>query len=176
MQPTKSAVLAAVPEAEPAVAALRARLDSSAAQGVPAHVTVLYPFVHPDRLGPKVIDALAEAVASAAAFAMSFRQVGWFGEDVLWLAPDPAGPFHALNQAVWDRFPDHPPYGGEIANVVPHLTVGAGQPVAELRAAARAVEPHLPVKARILVADLWLGSAEPDSWHAVASLPLGRDC
>jgi 2'-5' RNA ligase len=121
------------------------------------------------------VGALADAVASVAAFDMSFRQVRWFGEDVLWLAPDPAEPFHALTRAVRDRFPDHPPYSGEIADVVPHLTVGAGQPVAELRAAARAVERHLPVKARILVADLWAGSAEPGSWHAVASLPLGRD-
>jgi len=113
MQPTESAVLAAVPEAEPAVAALRARLDSSAAQGVPAHVTVLYPFVHPDRLGPKVIDALAEAVASAAAFAVSFRQVGWFGYGPL---PGPSSRTCPSERASWS-----PTSGRDRPNPIPGM-------------------------------------------------------
>ena len=43
----ESALLVAVPAAEPAVAAHRSRLDTSAAVGVPAHITVLYPFLPP---------------------------------------------------------------------------------------------------------------------------------
>ena len=56
-----SAVVVAVPEAEPAVAAHRRRLDRAAGWGVPAHVTVLYPFVPPDRIDHTTIAALAEA-------------------------------------------------------------------------------------------------------------------
>jgi hypothetical protein len=44
---TLSAVVVPVPEAEPRVGALRTALDPSAALGVPAHVTILYPFVAP---------------------------------------------------------------------------------------------------------------------------------
>ena len=48
----ESALLLLVPVAEAAVGAQRARLDSSARDGVPAHVTVLYPFLPPAEIGP----------------------------------------------------------------------------------------------------------------------------
>lgn len=41
----ETAVLLRVPEAEPLVREWRAKGDPSAAHGVPAHVTLLYPFV-----------------------------------------------------------------------------------------------------------------------------------
>jgi hypothetical protein len=41
MGPELSALIVAVPEAEPAVAHLRARLDRSASWGVPAHITLI---------------------------------------------------------------------------------------------------------------------------------------
>jgi hypothetical protein len=46
----QSAVLVPAPEAEPAVSHHRARLDRAAAWGVPAHVTILYPFVAPSAI------------------------------------------------------------------------------------------------------------------------------
>jgi hypothetical protein len=50
MEPAESAVLVLLPEAEIAVASHRAELDAAAGLGVPAHVTVLYPFVPPARI------------------------------------------------------------------------------------------------------------------------------
>ena len=41
----QTALVVAVPSAEPVVARLRASYDVAAAYGVPAHVTVLYPFL-----------------------------------------------------------------------------------------------------------------------------------
>ena len=49
----ESALIIAVPEAEPLVKALRERFDWSAAQGVPAHITILYPFIPPEKLRQK---------------------------------------------------------------------------------------------------------------------------
>ena len=49
----ESAILVPVPEAGPVVGRLRARLDRSASRGVPAHVTVLYPFVPPEQSPPR---------------------------------------------------------------------------------------------------------------------------
>ena len=48
---SESAVLVPFPEAERVVSPYRARLDGAAALGVPAHVTVLYPFVPPPATG-----------------------------------------------------------------------------------------------------------------------------
>ena len=106
---TDSAVVVLVPEAERLVGRFRADLDVAAALGVPAHVTVLAPFVPPALIDDKVITELAAAVGSVGSFEVTFAQVGWFDQNVLWLAPEPAEQFRALTRAVCERFPDYPP-------------------------------------------------------------------
>lgn len=173
--PMHSAVLVAVPEAEPVVARHRARLDRAAAEGVPAHVTVMYPFVAPPAITQAEISLLASAVGSIAAFGCNFRRTGWFEDRVLWLAPEPDGPFRALTDAVTAAFPGYLPYGGVFSSILPHLTVG-DQPEGgpdELRAAEADVLPALPISARISQAWLMTGGAAAGSWRPIATLPLG---
>jgi 2'-5' RNA ligase len=172
VQPTESAVLVRIPEAEPLVGRFRADLDVAASLGVPAHVTVIFPFVAPDLIDDAVIGALAEAVGSVSAFTATFKRVAWFERTVMWLAPEPAEPFLALTNAVWQRFPSCPPYGGVHQHVVPHLTVGIDHPADVLESAARAVEPGLPITGSVTAAVLMRGSNEPRSWGVVAELPL----
>ena len=69
--PSESCLLVPVPDAEPAVGRLRGRLDRAAAWGVPAHVTILYPFVLPDAITSEVIDLAAAAIASGLAWIAS---------------------------------------------------------------------------------------------------------
>lgn len=173
MQPTDSAVLVLVPEAEAVVASHRAGLDPAAALGVPAHVTVLYPFVPPERTDEAVISAVAAAVGSVAAFGVTFRRLSWFDRSVLWLAPEPSWPFLALTAAVQRAFPGYASYSGAHPEVVPHLTVGQSQPAEALESAARSIGPSLPVTAQVAATVLMHGSLEPDSWRVVAHLPLG---
>jgi len=172
MHATHSAVLVLVPEAESVVGEHRAVLDLAAEQGVPAHVTILFPFVPPERVDDDVLAALADAVKSVAAFDVRFARLRWFNRSVLWLEPDPAEPFAALTTAVRQAFPGYPPYDGAYAEVVHHLTVGQGQPEGLLATAEHAVTPKLPVAARISVVTLMQGSEQPGSWHAIAQLPL----
>ncbi len=152
----------------------RARLDSAAALGVPAHVTVLYPFVPPGAITAGTLELLAAAVASVGEFDCQFPATAWFGPDVLWLAPRPDEPFRALTRAVAAAFPGYRPYGGAYEDAVPHLTVGdrpAGG-VADLRAAEAEVLPALPVAAHVSRVWLMTGADAPDSWRTVAELPL----
>ena len=170
----QSAVLVPVPEAERAVSRHRTRLDRAAAWGVPAHVTILYPFVAPAAMTAATMAALAGAVATVRAFDCRFPAIGWFGQDVLWLAPRPAGPFRALTRAVSAAFPGYLPYGGAYSDPVPHLTVGdrpAGG-AADLRAAETELLRELPVAARISRVWVMTGTAAPGSWRTVAELPL----
>ena len=120
----ESTILVPVPEAEPVVGQLRARLDRAASRGIPAHVTVLYPFVPPGQITSAVLAKAAAAVASVPGFDCRFAATGWFGDQVVWLAPEPASPFRALTAAVHAAFPQCPPFGGAFAEVIPHLTVG----------------------------------------------------
>ena len=105
----------------------------------------------------------------------AFSTCGWFGEDVVWLAPEPAQRFRDLTAAVVERFPGFLPYGGAFEDVVPHLTVGEARlgTLADLRAAEADVRRALPIAARIDHAVLIAGAELPGSWRTVARLPLG---
>lgn len=49
-QPTQTAVVVTIPAADPVVSAHRRALDAAATLGVPAHVTVIFPFAVPAAL------------------------------------------------------------------------------------------------------------------------------
>ena len=89
----ESAVVVVMDAVDPVVAGWRSRYDWSAAAGVPAHVTVLYPFLPLDQVTGDVIDRLAGIVAAEAVFDVTFAAFGRFPGAVLWLEPEPADPF-----------------------------------------------------------------------------------
>lgn len=123
MPAPESVLLIAVPEAEPLVAELRDRYDPVALRGVPAHVTVLFPFKAPAAITDADLELLSGAFRDFAAFDFELANVRSF-PGVWFLAPEPAGAFKALTRAVQARFPDYPPYRGVFGDdSVPHLTV-----------------------------------------------------
>src|SRR5215831_9843437 len=76
----QTALLVPVPAAEPIVGRHRARHDAAARDGVPAHVTVLYPFLPPAGIGESLLASLGRLFAGFAAFEFTLDRVGWFGE------------------------------------------------------------------------------------------------
>jgi 2'-5' RNA ligase len=166
----ESAVLVPFPGLEPVVGSYRRRLDRTAGWGVPPHVTVLYPFVSPP-IGGDVIGRLAEALSDTVAFECVFARTEWFRDDVVWLAPEPSRPFRDLTAAVWRAFPDHPPYGGQFDDVVPHLTVGHDD-LPAMKVASAALATELPVTARVDRVWVMEGTEEPGSWRTVAEVGL----
>jgi 2'-5' RNA ligase len=173
VESTLSAVVVPIPEAEPRVGALRAALDPSAVLGVPAHVTIMFPFVPPARIDDGVLAALGDVFAAAPAFEVGFSKVSWF-EDVVWWSPEPAAPFVALTHAVSSRFGLKPYEGAYGDGVTPHLTIGHGAPIEQLRAAEAEVMAGPPVRAAVRSARLMAGARVPASWTTVAELPLGE--
>jgi len=178
--PPESALLVAVPEAEPVVGAWRDRFDPSARLGVPAHVTILWPFVDPSALSAETHDALLALFARLQPFDVVFPRTARFPEGVVYLAPDPAPRFSELIDAVCARFPDHPPYGGAFETVIPHLTVVdcthgdlCDDAEADLARAERGVAPHLPVAAR--VTEVWLMTSKHGRWRLEERYPLGGE-
>ncbi len=146
----ESALIIAVPEAEPLVRAWRERFDDSAGVGVPAHITILYPFMPPREITPEILAELSDLFARFAAFEFMLPELQRFPE-VLYLAPSPAGPFKVLTQAVVERYPDYPPFGGAYPEVIPHLTIADVDDAGQLDTIEREfMQQHgaqLPVKA-----------------------------
>jgi 2'-5' RNA ligase len=165
----QTGLIAAVAAAEPVVGPARSAYDGSAPYGVPAHVTVLFPFLRHDAVDAAVLAGLGRICASVPAFDVSFAEVRrWPG--VAYLAPDPDPPFRELTRAVAARWPDHQPYGGEFEDVVPHLTIAEGDDEV-LDAAQRMVGAGLPIAARVERVDLI--AFDGSRWASVAAFRLG---
>ena len=158
-----------MPEAEPVVAAHRLRHDSAAAVGVPAHVSILYPFCIVD----DATNALATAICrSFEPFRATFDAVGRFVGEVVWLRPDPSAAFSALIAAFVAAFPDHPPYGGTVPNPIPHLTVADGVEQSVADSLEEVLAPLLPVSTFVDHVTL-LVEDDDQRWSVDRSWPLG---
>jgi 2'-5' RNA ligase len=164
-----------VPEVGPAIEAWRARTcDARSSIGVPAHITVLFPFAPARTLAKDVLADLAGLLARFEPFQYALSEARRFPE-VLYLAPAPREPFVELIEAVVAAYPEYPPYGGVIpgTSIVPHLTIAQGDDEL-LREAESDVSPALPIASEareVLVLE------EIEShwgrWRTRARLPLG---
>ena len=168
----RTALIVTVPESEPAVGTHRYRLDPSARLGVPAHITVLFPFAPARDVSPDMVGRLAEIFGAIPGFEYLLAECRWFGDEVLWLAPKPAEKFRDLTERAYSAFPEYPPYGGEFDEVVPHLTVADHGKKEAMQSAEAAVRALLPIQARATAVTL-IVEDDSGAWRAAASIDLG---
>jgi 2'-5' RNA ligase len=170
----ETALVVLVPEAESLVRPFRDRHDPSAAAGMPAHITLLYPFKAPGDISAAVLGDLRLCFAGFRQFDFSLAAIRQFAGGVLYLAPEPDEPFRRLTLAICERYPETPPYGGRYSNIVPHLTVAdltdgrQFDRVAE--EFARASQGKLPIRATAREAALMERRA--GNWQLRTALPL----
>jgi 2'-5' RNA ligase len=172
-----SAIILPVAAVESLVSRWRCEHDASAAAGVPAHVTVVAPFLASERLTDSLLGELAELLATQAPPQVRFGRTARFAPSgtaagVLYLDPEPARELRELTGAVVARWPEAPPYGGLHAEVIPHLTVAiADEPT--LDTIEREVGGALGhgITATLERAAVYVHSG--NRWREVASLALG---
>jgi 2'-5' RNA ligase len=158
----QSAVIIPVPEAEAVVERYRLEYDPVAVAGVPAHITLIVPWLPPDEIRPEDLAELADVLGSTTAFDFTLNRVSWFGRAVLWLAPDPVEPFVKLTGLLADRF-GTPPYDDEFDEVVPHLTIAHASDGVELDSVAAKIAPALPIACR--AAEVWVMCGDGQVWR-----------
>lgn len=172
--PSESALVVLIPEAEALVGRFRTQYDPSAAFAMPAHVTILYPFKSPGDLTPDVIQRLAGLFSNCPAFTVAFTQWRHF-PNVLYLASMPDEPFRKLTELVSQRFPETPPYGGQFAEIIPHLTVAQVNDPQRLHDITlefqQVAENTLPI--RVNVTEVTLMDNESGIWQIRTRFPLG---
>src|SRR5437899_2601928 len=110
-----------IDEVEPIVSPLRLQCDKSAALGVPAHITLLFPF-YPPQKAESQLGNLAEFFNSVPSFEFSFVEVRRFPR-AAYLHPDQTKRFIGIINRLVQKWPDCKPYGGAFSDIVPHLTV-----------------------------------------------------
>ncbi len=166
----RSALIVEVPEAEPLVQEWRAKHDWSAQHGVPAHITLLFPFVPTEKIDDRLhADLGASSRPIPPSRSPAARRP--LPDEVAWLAPEPAGPFKALIEAISSHYPEYPPYEGIHDEVIPHLTVAEGGTELQDEVDA-ALTPALPIEAEARSVSLFLED-ETEWWNLGERFPLG---
>jgi len=155
--------------------------DFANRRGIPPHVTVLYPFAPATSIDDLLHQELDAHFASFASFGAELTQVAQFDTSV-WLAPRPRDRFLDLLYTTHARFPQFPPYGGQVAEPEPHLTVAelghgdggdAGGGVDEIAELARLrLEPRLPFRFAVTAVTL-LEELADGSWRESRRYELG---
>jgi 2'-5' RNA ligase superfamily len=160
----ESGIIVPVPEAESVVARLRDEHDPVARLGVPAHITLLYPWLPPGE-ATRSIQSLQDLLGDIEAFDFELVSVRQFEKSV-YLQPMPAEAFIDATKRISERWPSHPPYGGAFPDVIPHLTIGDNLDPRTVKEIASSRFP-LPLKAR--AREAWLMTNDESSrWNTVA--------
>jgi hypothetical protein len=115
---SQTALIVAVPEAEQLVNETRNKYDPASMLGVPAHISLLYPFMPPAKVDEKVLQKLESLFASMVPFSYYLDTIRSFPE-TLYIAPEPASEFVRMIQAVTRAFPEYPPMATSMNQLFP---------------------------------------------------------
>jgi 2'-5' RNA ligase len=151
---------------------LRRHGVADSADGVPAHLTLLYPFVEPESLTAETRRTLARVVRQHAPFDYALRRMAKW-PDTVYVAVDPAVPFVRLHRNLQDAFPAYPIYGRAAPfRFVPHVTVAEGPAVADPAVGGDAGWAALP-RSRKATAIEVIASGADGRWRTVWRIRLG---
>ena len=165
----EAAIIAPIPEVEAVVGPLRQRHDRAALLGVPAHITLLYPFFSAHS-AINEIATLREVCANFESFGFAFTEVRRFSA-TCYLSPDRSDAFTEMIRALIHRWPQCVPYGGAHAEIVPHLTVADGVDAATMDAVEVVLRRQLPI--RCVAGEIWLmTSDEGGVWSRAADFRM----
>ena len=124
-----------------------------------AHITLLSPFAAKEQVTDGLLGELESFFGDCVAFSYRLAETSQFPGGNTYLSPEPVTSFRSLTQGLFRRFPEYPPYGGQIDDVVPHLTVPDG------------FKLDIPMTAYALSAELW--EYDEELIAVLATFPFG---
>jgi hypothetical protein len=167
--PLASGIVLPVPEAESLVGDLRKLHDPQARYGVPAHITLLYPFAHPSKVG-ETRGLLRQLFGFVPVFEFSLVGVRRFPLTA-YLHPEPSAAFVRLTELLVSQSSEFPPYGGSFSTMIPHLTIADQATLDTLDRVDASVSPQLPIRCR--ATEAWLMcSDEQGRWKRYEVFPF----
>lgn len=165
-----------VPQAESYLRSFREHYDVQTSNDIPAHITINTPFVPDLKPESELDESLEDLFSGIAAFPFALTEIRRF-PNVLYLAPEPEERFRELIVAVFDRFPESPPYEGQFDDVIPHLSLVYLEDSEEFNAQSEtmtaATEGLLPITGK--VTNVWLLEKVAGEWRKRKSFQLGGD-
>jgi 2'-5' RNA ligase len=152
LRPSRDSALVIAVGLPPALDALRLQMLEDANEGVPPHVTLLYPFAEPEEIGADVVDTIAAIVGRHPALDVHLTERRRW-PDTLYAAVEPPGPLAALQDELAAAFPSLPLYGGDHA-FEPHVSIVEGPAAGAPDAIDHAAWATLPVTQDVRFVDL----------------------
>lgn len=165
----ESAVIVPALDVDPLISEFRPVGSPGSEQDLPAHLTVMYPFVEPHRLSRAIIAGLQAALSRMPAFDYTLTSICQFTSGVLYLAPEPPDPFISLTELVSRKFGLRP-YDGAYGQIVPHLTVASvvGGESEMLTARLASMVPRL-----VRASEVWVVTRDVEvGWRRHTAVPL----
>jgi 2'-5' RNA ligase len=153
LEPSPDSALIIRVQLPPALEALRRQQVADASEGIPAHVTLLYPFAEPPAIDRDVRDLIGAIVERHHALTLRLGGLGRW-PDILYATVEPDGPVRALQAELAAAFPSLPLYGDPPLRFVPHVTVVEGPGVEDPAVAADPAWRELPVTRHVPEVDL----------------------
>lgn len=169
----ETGLIVPVPAFEPFIRHHRTFNEAVSPEGVPAHLTLLYPFLPPE-VCETAHGEVAAFFSQVEPFEFELTKVGWFDDRVVFLAPADAAPFVSLTERLVATWPQCIPYGGRHGGThVPHLTLGIEGTPQEMTSLAEAATRLLPMRCLADQAWLMIGTSHPARWSVAERFPFG---
>lgn len=170
-----TALIVPMAGADPVVRPLRRARYGDGDAGMPAHVTLLYPFLPQEEIDGRVRSRLRGLFHHYSPFHVHFRRTVR-KEGLLYLDPEPADPFVALHGEIRREWPALLPYGGKFGlDYTAHLSIAYGEdgridPNGFFGPLEAALEPHLPLQAHAQA--VWLVVRRDEHWVHQGTFPF----
>ncbi len=152
-------VILAPHEVQVALAPYRLKYGFEGAVRVPAHISLILPFVQLDEL-PQAEKKLRKICKTVAPFDITLKSYQNFPY-AIFLVPQHPQPIIHLFEKIYAAFPDYPPYAGAYGNqLAPHMTIAEFKTVEEREAVQAQLPPWKPMTFRTDRIHILHGSAE----------------
>jgi hypothetical protein len=145
-------------------------------ENIPLSLTLLYPFASSEELDG-YLQMARDFFASRRPLSFDIARVAqWERGGAVYGVPEPDGQLRATMRALWELFPEFPPYGGAAQDPPPHASLtldGGADPHTLLSRVEEGLSGLLPAHFEVDEAVL-MGEHEPDVWRVLHTLPFQR--
>ena len=145
-------------------------------ENIPLSLTLLYPFAPSEELDD-YLQMTLDFFASRRPLSFNIARVAqWEGGGAVYGVPEPDVQLRATMRALWELFPEFPPYGGAAQDPPPHASLtldGGNDPHTLLSSVEERLSGLLPAHFEVDEAVL-MGEHEPDVWRVLHTLPFQR--
>jgi hypothetical protein len=145
-------------------------------ENIPLSLTLLYPFASSEELDG-YLQMARDFFASRRPLSFDIARVAqWERGGAVYGVPEPDGQLRATMRALWELFPEFPPYGGAAQDPPPHASLtldGGADPQTLLSRVEKRLSGLLPAHFEVDEAVL-MGEHEPDVWRVLHTLPFQR--